>query len=42
MLEEELGSDFCYDTLLVGCQNGHFRELINNQKYAILTMLGSW
>jgi hypothetical protein len=38
-LEEELGNGFYYDTFLVGCQDGHLRELVNKNKYIIVTML---
>jgi hypothetical protein len=40
MLKEELSSGFGCDTLLTWCQNGHLRELIDNHKDTIITMLG--
>ena len=42
MLKEELGTDLNYDILLESCQNGHFREPINNHKNVVVPMLGGW
>jgi hypothetical protein len=39
-LEEELGSDLRYNTLLASSQNGHLRESINNHEYTVISMLG--
>jgi len=40
MLNEEFNNGFDYDTLLGWCQNKHLRELIENKKDTIITMLG--
>ena len=40
MLKEELGYGLSCDILLASCQNGHFREPINNHKNAVIAMLG--
>jgi hypothetical protein len=39
-LKEYLGGGLDCDTLLVGGQNGHLRESINNHKYTVIAMLG--
>ena len=36
MLKEDLGYGLSRDILLAGCQNGHFRESINNNKNAVV------
>jgi hypothetical protein len=40
MLKEEIGSGLGCDTLLVGCQNCHLRESINDHEDTIITILG--
>ena len=40
MLKEEIGCGLIYDIILVGYQNGHLRELINNHKNAVVSILG--
>ena len=42
ILKEELGHGIGHDSLLVGSQNGDIRELINNHKYAVISMFCSW
>ena len=42
MLKEELGHGLNCDILLASCQNGHFRELINNHKNVVIVMLCGW
>jgi hypothetical protein len=39
-LKEELNSGLDYDALLLGCQNCHLRELINDHEDIVITMLG--
>ena len=39
-LKEELRHGLSCHILLVGCQNGHLGELINNQKNEVIAMLG--
>jgi hypothetical protein len=38
MRKEYFSSDLSYDTLFIGCQNGHLREPIDDQKNTIVTM----
>jgi hypothetical protein len=38
MLKEEFGCALNHDILLAGCQNGHFREPIDNYKNAVVAM----
>jgi hypothetical protein len=38
--KEDLGSIYHYDILLVGCEDGHLRKLINDFKYTIIVLLG--
>ena len=43
--EEELSSGLSCDTLLLGCHNNHHREVIKDQEYTVITILGwrySW
>jgi hypothetical protein len=39
-LKEDLSIDLGCDALLVGCENFHLRESINNHEETIITMLG--
>ena len=41
-LKEELGHGLSYDILLGGFQNVHLRKPINNQKNAVISILGGW
>lgn len=41
-LKEEVGHGLNCDILLVSCQNGHFREPINNRKNTVIDMLCGW
>jgi hypothetical protein len=38
--KEDLGSIFLFDILLAGCEDGHLRKPINDQKYTIIVILG--
>jgi hypothetical protein len=40
--EEELGSNFHCDILLVGCEDSHLQKLINDHKYPVISLLGGW
>jgi hypothetical protein len=40
--EEELGSTYQYDILFIGCEDGHLRKLINDNKYTFISFLGGW
>jgi len=40
MFKEELGGGLDYDSLLVGYQNYHLRESINDHKDTIVPLLG--
>jgi hypothetical protein len=40
--KEDLGSGLCCDALLVGNQNFHLREAINNHKNKVISPLGGW
>lgn len=37
---EEFGSGFCCDTLLVGCQNGHLRESVDDHENTLISLFG--
>lgn len=39
-LKEENNSGLCCDIILVGCQNGHLRDVMNNHKYTSFDILG--
>jgi hypothetical protein len=41
-LKEDLGSGLYCDALLVGNQNRHLREAINNHKNTVISPLGGW
>jgi hypothetical protein len=38
--KEDLGSICHCDILLTSCEDGHLRKLINDPKYAIISLLG--
>jgi hypothetical protein len=38
--EEELGSIFHCDILLIGCEDGHIRKLTNDHKHTVVSVLG--
>jgi hypothetical protein len=38
--EEELGSIFHCDILLIGCEDGHIRKLTNDHKHTVISVLG--
>jgi hypothetical protein len=40
--EKYLGSICQYDIILAGCEDGHPWKLINDHKYAIISLLGGW
>ena len=40
--KEELGSIFCYDILLTGCEDGHLLKMINDHKYTVISLLVGW
>jgi hypothetical protein len=37
---EELGSIYHGYIVLAGCEDGHLRKLINEHKYAVISLLG--
>ena len=37
--KEKLNSGFCYDTLLVGFQNGHLIESVDDHENTVISML---
>ena len=41
-LKEELGRGLNHDILLASCQNGHFREPMNNHENTVVAMLYGW
>jgi hypothetical protein len=38
--EEKLGSIYCCDILLAGCEDGHIRKSINDHKHTVISFLG--
>jgi hypothetical protein len=38
--EEDLGSLCHCDILLIGCEDGHLRKLINDHKHTVIPLLG--
>jgi hypothetical protein len=40
LFEEDLGSSFRCDIILAGCEDGHIRKPINDQKHEVMVILG--
>jgi hypothetical protein len=40
--EEDLGSLYHYDILIIGCEDFHLRKSMNEHKHTVIPVLGGW